>query len=59
MENRGNLELWAKGSKEEQLVIHAKFNRLIVMVTQKNSWNSIDKVVIDRFRCYVSNLLFF
>ena len=58
VENGGNLELWPNSLKEEQITIHAKFNRLVVMATHKKSWHSVSKVTVDRFRCCVSNYYF-
>jgi len=41
IENGGNLELWPKGPKQDQITIHSKFNRLVVMATHNNSWHSV------------------
>ncbi|RCS26635.1 2OG-Fe(II) oxygenase [Polaribacter sp. WD7] len=58
LENGGNLELWPNGIKNNPLVLTSKFNRLIVMATHQHSWHSVNKVVIDRVRCCVSNYYF-
>ena len=57
-ENGGNLELWPNGLKAEQITIHAKCNRLVVMATHKKSWHSVSKVTVEGFRCCVSNYYF-
>ena len=54
----GNLELWPNGLKENQITIHSKFNRLIVMATHKQSLHSVSPVNYDGFRCCVSNYYF-
>jgi len=58
IENGGNLELWPKGPKQDQITIHSKFNRLVVMATHNNSWHSVSKVNIESTRCCVSNYYF-
>ena len=58
LEDGGNLELWDNGvSGGGSRVIHSKFNRLAVMVTDKNSWHSVSKVISGN-RCCVSNYYF-
>ena len=52
--NGGNFELWDKKIKEP-LKIPSKFNRLIVMETNKDSWHSVDTVTSKVNRCCVSN----
>lgn len=54
----GNLELWPNGLNEKQVTIHSKFNRLAVMVTHNRSLHSVSPVVVDGFRCCVSNYYF-
>ncbi|RDC54249.1 2OG-Fe(II) oxygenase [Pedobacter chinensis] len=58
VENGGNLELWDKGTKRTQRTIHSKFNRLVLMITNKSSYHSVSKVVSDGKRCCVSNYYF-
>jgi len=58
IENGGNLELWDKGTKKKQRTIHSKFNRLVLMITNKSSYHSVSKVVADGKRCCVSNYYF-
>jgi Rps23 Pro-64 3,4-dihydroxylase Tpa1-like proline 4-hydroxylase len=54
----GNLELWPKGLKEQQITIHSKFNRLVVMATHNSSLHSVSPVVHEGFRRCVSNYYF-
>ncbi|MFC4518875.1 2OG-Fe(II) oxygenase [Cupriavidus pinatubonensis] len=57
LENGGNFELWDTSVKTQKTVV-AKFNRLLVMETNANSWHSVSPVVVDRPRCCVSNYYF-
>jgi len=57
-ENGGNLELWDRGTKHGQRTIHSKFNRLVLMITNKSSYHSVSKVISDGKRCCVSNYYF-
>jgi Rps23 Pro-64 3,4-dihydroxylase Tpa1-like proline 4-hydroxylase len=54
----GNLELWDQGLKEPCRTIHSKFNRLVIMVTNKSSLHSVSKVNYPGQRCCVSNYYF-
>jgi Rps23 Pro-64 3,4-dihydroxylase Tpa1-like proline 4-hydroxylase len=54
----GNLELWDDGPKGKSREIVSKFNRLVLMVTHKTSWHSVNQVRVDRSRCCVSNYYF-
>lgn len=56
--NGGNLELWDNGMNNQQRLIHSKFNRLALMITNKTSIHSVSKVVADGKRCCVSNYYF-
>lgn len=58
LENGGNLELWDKGVKNKQRTMLSKFNRLVLMITNKSSYHSVSKVVADGKRCCVSNYYF-
>jgi Rps23 Pro-64 3,4-dihydroxylase Tpa1-like proline 4-hydroxylase len=58
VENGGNLELWPNGTKSEPHTIHSKFNRLLVIATNRTSWHSVSKVRVDRNRTCVSNYYF-
>jgi Rps23 Pro-64 3,4-dihydroxylase Tpa1-like proline 4-hydroxylase len=57
LENGGNFELWDRERKVPKTLI-SKFNRLIVMETNKLSWHSVSKVVKAGPRCCVSNYYF-
>jgi Rps23 Pro-64 3,4-dihydroxylase Tpa1-like proline 4-hydroxylase len=54
----GNLELWDGGLKQPCRTIHSKFNRLVIMVTNKTSLHSVSKVTYSGQRCCVSNYYF-
>lgn len=54
----GNLELWDQGLKQPCRTIHSKFNRLVIMVTNKNSWHSVSPINYNGRRCCVSNYYF-
>jgi len=54
----GNLELWPNGLKADQITIHSKFNRLVVMATHNSSLHSVSPVVYEGFRRCVSNYYF-
>jgi Rps23 Pro-64 3,4-dihydroxylase Tpa1-like proline 4-hydroxylase len=58
LENGGNLELWGSDVREPK-VVHAKFNRLMVMQTDRDSLHSVNKVIArSGTRCCVSNYFF-
>ncbi len=55
----GNLELWPEGLAAKQIVIHSKFNRLVVMATHDGSWHSVSPIDhAGGARCCVSNYYF-
>ncbi len=56
-ENGGNLELWDEKVKNQK-IIHAAFNRLIIMATDDKSWHSVSKVMVEGARCCLSNYYF-
>lgn len=56
--NGGNLELWPEGPKKKGIVIENKFNRLVVMATNENSWHSVSMVTGNNQRCCISNYYF-
>ncbi|WP_439480700.1 2OG-Fe(II) oxygenase [Chryseobacterium aquaticum] len=58
LEDGGNLELWDNGMDKPQRTIHSKFNRLVLMITNKTSIHSVSKVVAEGKRCCVSNYYF-
>ena len=53
----GNLELWDQKVKKP-FKIASKFNRLVVMETNKYSWHSVDPVCKNIHRCCVSSYFF-
>jgi Rps23 Pro-64 3,4-dihydroxylase Tpa1-like proline 4-hydroxylase len=57
LENGGNLELWDMRVRNPK-VIHSRFNRLVVMETNRLSWHSVSPITVDRDRCCVSNYYF-
>lgn len=57
LQNGGNFELW-NDERSVPCTIVSKQNRLLVMETDKTSWHSVSKVVVDRPRCCVSNYYF-
>lgn len=54
----GNLELWDKGLKKPCRTIHSKFNRLVIMVTNKTSLHSVSPINHHGRRCCISNYYF-
>ena len=54
----GNLEVWPNGLKKEPTTIRSRFNRLVVMGTDSNSWHAVSKVVVNKHRNCVSNYYF-
>ena len=54
----GNLELWPDGPKGQPVTVDSRFNRLAVMVTHRDSWHSVSKVLANDARCCVSNYYF-
>lgn len=58
IENGGNLELWDGGMDQAQRTVHSKYNRLVLMITNKTSIHSVSKVISSGKRCCVSNYYF-
>jgi len=54
----GNFELWDEGPKGWPRVIVSRFNRLVLMATNRKSWHSVSEVLHERARCCVSNYYF-
>jgi Rps23 Pro-64 3,4-dihydroxylase Tpa1-like proline 4-hydroxylase len=54
----GNLELWPDGLNNDQVTVHSKFNRLVVMATHNKSLHSVSPVTYNGVRCCVSNYYF-
>jgi hypothetical protein len=55
--NGGNFELW-NGRVTQPKVIVSKFNRLVIMETNRTSFHSVNEVLVDQPRCCVSNYFF-
>jgi Rps23 Pro-64 3,4-dihydroxylase Tpa1-like proline 4-hydroxylase len=58
LEYGGNLELWDAGPQGQPRAIESRFNRLVVMQTDKTSWHSVNPVLHDGVRRCVSNYFF-
>lgn len=54
----GNLELWDTGPGGNSREIVSAFNRLVLMSTGRDSWHSVNRVIVDGHRCCVSNYYF-
>ena len=57
-ESGGSLQLWDRGPLTQPRTVPSLFNRLVLMVTNKDSWHSVNEVVADGKRCCVSNYYF-
>ena len=57
LENGGNFELWDEEVKAPKVIV-SKFNRLVVMETNRSSWHSVSPVKVDSPRCCLSNYFF-
>lgn len=55
--NGGNFELWDERVTRPK-VIQSKFNRLVLMETNRLSWHSVEPVRVDDERCCISNYYF-
>lgn len=53
----GNFELWDDKVERPKLIV-SKYNRLLVMETNRASWHSVNPVRVDKNRCCVSNYYF-
>ena len=53
----GNLELWDNKVKNK-IMVHSKFNRLVLMETNPWSWHSVSKVEVEQSRNCISNYYF-
>jgi len=54
----GNLELWQQGLGKPPLTVASRCNRLVVMLTHRQSWHSVSRNRADADRCCVSNYYF-
>ena len=57
IENGGNFELWDNKVEFPKTII-SKFNRLVVMETNKQSFHSVSPVLTSHPRCCISNYYF-
>jgi Rps23 Pro-64 3,4-dihydroxylase Tpa1-like proline 4-hydroxylase len=55
--NGGSFELWDPPVRRRK-AIEARFNRLLIMETNRASWHSVSPVTADRPRCCVSTYVF-
>lgn len=53
----GNLELWDP-DVTRPVTLTSRFNRLVLMETNKGSWHSVSPVQVDKPRCCLSNYYF-
>lgn len=54
----GCLQLWDEGPEGKPRTIPSHFNSLVIMLTNKGSWHSVNEVLADSRRCCVSNYYF-
>jgi Rps23 Pro-64 3,4-dihydroxylase Tpa1-like proline 4-hydroxylase len=54
----GNLELWPNGRESDPIVIHNRFNRLVLMGTTPQSLHAVSEIQVERERCCVVNYYF-
>lgn len=54
----GNLELWQDGPRGKPMTVVSRFNRLVVMGTDRSSWHSVSRNIGSENRCCVSNYYF-
>jgi Rps23 Pro-64 3,4-dihydroxylase Tpa1-like proline 4-hydroxylase len=56
--NGGNLQLWDQGPRGPSRTLESRFNTLVLMITGRQSWHSVNEVTADQSRCCVSNYYF-
>jgi Rps23 Pro-64 3,4-dihydroxylase Tpa1-like proline 4-hydroxylase len=54
----GSLQLWDDGPRGNPRTFPSLFNSLVIMLTDKRSWHSVNEVRHDGRRCCVSNYYF-
>lgn len=54
----GSLQLWDDGPLKGARTFPSRFNRLVLMVTNRGSWHSVNEIVHEGRRCCVSNYYF-
>lgn len=57
LENGGNFELWDQSVRTSETIV-SRFNRLLVMETNKTSWHAVSPVKAVEPRCCVSTYVF-
>jgi Rps23 Pro-64 3,4-dihydroxylase Tpa1-like proline 4-hydroxylase len=57
-EDGGCLQLWDDGPTGQPRTIPSRFNSLVIMLTNKHSWHSVNEVTGQGRRCCVSNYYF-
>jgi Rps23 Pro-64 3,4-dihydroxylase Tpa1-like proline 4-hydroxylase len=54
----GNLQLWDAGPLTTPRTLESRFNRLVLMITNRTSWHSVNEITHEGARCCVSNYYF-
>jgi len=54
----GSLQLWDDGPKGKARTIESRYNRLVLMATDRHSWHSVNEVAGEGIRRCVSNYYF-
>ena len=54
----GSLQLWDDGPHGPCRTIPSTFNRLVLMVTNRRSWHSVNEITHEGRRCCISNYYF-
>ena len=54
----GSLQLWDQGPRGSPRTLPSLFNSLVIMLTRRDSWHSVNEVRHDGRRCCVSNYYF-
>lgn len=54
----GSLQLWDEGPRGPARTIASRFNRLVLMATDRRSWHSVNEVVGEGVRYCISNYYF-
>jgi Rps23 Pro-64 3,4-dihydroxylase Tpa1-like proline 4-hydroxylase len=54
----GSLQLWDQGPEGPARSLPSRFNRLVLMATNRTSWHSVNEIVGEGVRCCVSNYYF-
>jgi Rps23 Pro-64 3,4-dihydroxylase Tpa1-like proline 4-hydroxylase len=54
----GNLELWPNGRESTPVVVHNRFNRLVLMGTTHRSLHAVSEIQVEQERCCIVNYYF-